>query len=134
MIVQRSELSLNGVQVEENGNNKDGPCNSKILLSRLLANASTPSFHDLYASGLKGPNTTPRKTHKCCVYIANKSNYCVRLNSIQAFCDINRDVRPPAKSFFFPFFFLCHLLLLKPFCLLRKCICLIYAVNISGYW
>lgn len=104
MIVQRSELSLNGVQVEENGNNKDGPCNSKILLSRLLANASTPSFHDLYASGLKGPNTTPRKTHKCCVYIANKSNYCVRLNSIQAFCDINRDVRPPAKSFFFPLF------------------------------
>lgn len=88
----RSELSLNGMQVEENGNNKDGSYNSKILLSRLLANASTPSFHDLYASGLKGPSPIPRQTHKCCVYIANKNNYCVRLNSIQAFCDINRDV------------------------------------------
>lgn len=32
------------------------------------------------------------RTHKCCAYIANKSKYCSRLNSVQAFCDINRDV------------------------------------------
>ncbi|KAG0471709.1 hypothetical protein HPP92_016255 [Vanilla planifolia] len=40
------------------------------------------------------PSTTIliNKTHKCCAYIANKSKYCSRLNSIQAFCDINRDV------------------------------------------
>ncbi|KAL6879666.1 hypothetical protein ACP4OV_012325 [Aristida adscensionis] len=31
-------------------------------------------------------------THRCCVYIANKSKYCHRLNSIQAYSDINRDV------------------------------------------
>jgi len=29
---------------------------------------------------------------KCCSYIASKSKYCARLNSIQAFGDINRDV------------------------------------------
>ncbi|CAI9106049.1 OLC1v1005107C3 [Oldenlandia corymbosa var. corymbosa] len=87
----RSEFPLNGVQGDENGNHQDTSQESKILLSQLLANASTPSFHELYALG---PNGSPiaRKTHKCCVYIASKTNYCVRLNSIQSFCDINRDV------------------------------------------
>jgi translation initiation factor eIF-2B subunit gamma len=31
--------------------------------------------------------------HRCCAYIASKSKYCHRLNSIQSYCDINRDVR-----------------------------------------
>ncbi|XP_057872290.2 uncharacterized protein LOC131078572 [Cryptomeria japonica] len=31
-------------------------------------------------------------TLKCCAYIANNDKYCARLNSIQAFGDINRDV------------------------------------------
>lgn len=31
--------------------------------------------------------------HRCCAYIATKSKYCHRLNSIQSYCDINRDVR-----------------------------------------
>ncbi|KQJ97549.1 translation initiation factor eIF-2B subunit gamma [Brachypodium distachyon] len=31
-------------------------------------------------------------TRRCCVHIASKSKYCHRLNSIQAYCDINRDV------------------------------------------
>ncbi|KAL3530147.1 hypothetical protein ACH5RR_009469 [Cinchona calisaya] len=88
----RSELALNGVQAEENGNDKDASRNAKILLSQLVANASTPSFHELYALGPNGFAPSPGKTHKCCVYIASKSNYCVRLNSIQAFSDINRDV------------------------------------------
>ncbi|ONM07275.1 transferase [Zea mays] len=30
--------------------------------------------------------------HRCCAYIASKSKYCHRLNSIQSYCDINRDV------------------------------------------
>jgi translation initiation factor eIF-2B subunit gamma len=30
--------------------------------------------------------------HRCCAYIATKSKYCHRLNSIQSYCDINRDV------------------------------------------
>ncbi|KAK4419692.1 Translation initiation factor eIF-2B subunit gamma [Sesamum alatum] len=88
----RSELLLNGAQSEENGNGKDALQNSKILLSQLLANASTPSFHEIYALGPAGSAPILRKTHKCCVYIANKSKYCARLNSIQAFSDINRDV------------------------------------------
>ncbi|CAK9153646.1 unnamed protein product, partial [Ilex paraguariensis] len=88
----RSELLLNGAQAEENGNEKDASQNNKIKLSQLLSNASTPSFHERYALGLKGSASVSRKTHKCCVYIASKSKYCARLNSIQAFSDINRDV------------------------------------------
>ncbi|CAH9070671.1 unnamed protein product [Cuscuta europaea] len=90
----RSELSLNGVHTEENGNHKDASqVNSSVSLSQLMANASVQSFHDRYTFG--GPEKSvpvPKNTHKCCVYIANKSNYCMRLNSIQAFSDINRDV------------------------------------------
>ncbi|PIN24917.1 Translation initiation factor 2B, gamma subunit (eIF-2Bgamma/GCD1) [Handroanthus impetiginosus] len=88
----RSELLLNGVQSDENGNGKDALQNSKILLSQLLKNASTPSFHEIYALGPAGSAPILRRTHKCCVYIANKSKYCARLNSLQAFSDINRDV------------------------------------------
>ncbi|KAL3325330.1 hypothetical protein AABB24_039098 [Solanum stoloniferum] len=87
----RSELSQNGAVAEENGNSK-GVSDSTIMLSQLLTNASTQSFHELYALGPDGTALSPRKTHKCCVHIASKSNYCVRLNSIQAFSDINRDV------------------------------------------
>ncbi|KAH0713847.1 translation initiation factor eIF-2B subunit gamma [Solanum tuberosum] len=87
----RSELSQTGVVAEENGNSK-GVSDSTIMLSQLLTNASTQSFHELYALGPDGSALSPRKTHKCCVHIASKSNYCVRLNSIQAFSDINRDV------------------------------------------
>ncbi|CAA0805925.1 Unknown protein [Striga hermonthica] len=88
----RSEISSNGVQSEENGNVDDVFQNSKILLSQLLANASTPSFHEINALGQAGPAPTLKKTHKCCVYIAHKGKYCARLNSIQAFSDINRDL------------------------------------------
>ncbi|OIT38624.1 PREDICTED: translation initiation factor eIF-2B subunit gamma [Nicotiana attenuata] len=88
----RSELSQNGVLAEENGHHKDFSESSTVMLSQLLTNASTQSFHELYALGPDGSAPSPRKTHKCCVYIASKSNYCVRLNSIQAFSDINRDV------------------------------------------
>ncbi|KAK6776775.1 hypothetical protein RDI58_027776 [Solanum bulbocastanum] len=87
----RSELLQNGSVAEENGNSK-GASDSTIMLSQLLTNASTQSFHELYALGPDGSALSPRKTHKCCVHIASKSNYCVRLNSIQAFSDINRDV------------------------------------------
>lgn len=81
---------LNGAQSDENGYGKEAPQNSKVVLSKLLANA--PSFHEIYALGLDGSEHSMKKTHKCCVYIADKSKYCVRLNSIQAFSDINRDV------------------------------------------
>ncbi|EPS62837.1 hypothetical protein M569_11951, partial [Genlisea aurea] len=88
MMSQISQLQPNGS--EENGNNKDVLQNKKLLLSQLMANASTPSFHDIYA--LNPVDSDIKRTHKCAVYIANKSKYCARLNSIQAFCDINRDI------------------------------------------
>lgn len=89
---------------EENGNSKD-VSDSTIMLSQLLTNASTQSFHELYALGPDGAAMSPRKTHKCCVYIASKSNYCVRLNSIQAFSDINRDVRFTINLCSFAYFY-----------------------------
>ncbi|KAL5707746.1 hypothetical protein ACHQM5_018609 [Ranunculus cassubicifolius] len=79
----RSELSTNGApQVEENWNEKLASQNNQSFFSHHLANATKPSFHELSAS----------KTHKCCVYIAENNKYCARLNSLQAFSDINRDV------------------------------------------
>ncbi|KAL8159404.1 hypothetical protein V2J09_000941 [Rumex salicifolius] len=88
----RSEVSVNSAvpQPEENGHEKISVQSNKVMLSQLLANATTPSFHELYAMDSNG---SPRlATHKCCIYLASKSNYCARLNSIQAFSDINRDV------------------------------------------
>lgn len=92
----RSQLSsgvlLNGTPPsEENGNDKVASQNNNAMLSKLPRNVSTPSFHQLHTVGLNG-TAPPKKTHKCCVYIADDSKYCVRLNSIQAFSDINRDV------------------------------------------
>nr|GEX44214.1 translation initiation factor eIF-2B subunit gamma [Tanacetum cinerariifolium]GEX55083.1 translation initiation factor eIF-2B subunit gamma [Tanacetum cinerariifolium] len=89
----RSEILSNEAQAEENGNEKDAFSNTnKVMLSQLMANASTPSFHELHASDPNGFAPVEIKTHKCCVYIASKTKYCARLNSIQAFSDINRDV------------------------------------------
>ncbi|GMJ07043.1 hypothetical protein like AT5G19485 [Hibiscus trionum] len=88
----KSEALLNEIsQAEENGNEKLSSLNNQVLVSQILANASTPGFHEIYSMELDGSAQT-RKTHKCCAYIASSSSYCVRLNSIQAFMDINRDV------------------------------------------
>ncbi|XP_012485299.1 uncharacterized protein LOC105799337 isoform X2 [Gossypium raimondii] len=88
----KSEAVLSGIrQAEEDGNEKVSFPNNQVMVSQILANASTPSFHELYSMDPDGSAQT-RKTHKCCAYIASSSSYCVRLNSIQAFMDINRDV------------------------------------------
>ncbi|KAL0823773.1 hypothetical protein Bca101_047450 [Brassica carinata] len=81
----RSEVFPDEKTVEDNG--KNNMQNNEVVLSQILSNASLPSFHQVYESGLNS-----RKTYKCCVYIADESKYCVRLNSIQAFMDVNRDV------------------------------------------
>ncbi|XP_050203383.1 uncharacterized protein LOC126653521 [Mercurialis annua] len=87
----RSEVLLNGTpQAEENGDSKTSIQN-RAAVSQMLTNASTPSFHEFYASGYDGSGPR-RRTHKCCAYIASNSKYCARLDSIQAFSDINRDV------------------------------------------
>ncbi|KAI4385402.1 hypothetical protein MLD38_003432 [Melastoma candidum] len=92
----KSEIPVNGTPPgEENGNEKTGSNNNQILLSRILSNASKPEFHQLHELGHYGDTT--RRTHKCCVYIASESKYCARLNTIQAFSDINRDVTGEAN-------------------------------------
>ena len=97
-MLQRSDVLANAtIQAEENGNRVSPSHKNQVMLSQLLANASTPSFHELYALGHNGSAHSLRKTHKCCVYIASNDKYCARLNSIQAFCDINRDVRLSTK-------------------------------------
>ncbi|GKV50972.1 hypothetical protein SLEP1_g57649 [Rubroshorea leprosula] len=73
---------------EENGNQKISTLNNQATLSRILANASTPSFYELYELGPNG-SAPVWKTNKCCAYIASYSKYYVRLNSVQAFVDIN---------------------------------------------
>uniref|UniRef100_A0A0D6QX99 Translation initiation factor eIF2B subunit gamma n=1 Tax=Araucaria cunninghamii TaxID=56994 RepID=A0A0D6QX99_ARACU len=53
--------------------------------------AGDPQSHPLFSLGVSGWKSDANVL-KCCAYIANKSKYCARLNSIQAFGDINRDV------------------------------------------
>lgn len=47
--------------------------------------------HDALLQRLEAANRT-RPVFKCRAYLASKDKYCARLNSIQAFQDINRDV------------------------------------------
>ncbi|KAF8398189.1 hypothetical protein HHK36_017115 [Tetracentron sinense] len=71
----RSEVSPSSApNAAENWNKEAASQNNQAMFSQHLARATIP------------------RTHKCCAYIANKSKYCARLNSIQAYCDINRDV------------------------------------------
>ncbi|KAL0751173.1 hypothetical protein Bca101_033176 [Brassica carinata] len=86
---QMSSLTKKTVDKSGNGHGKNNMQNNDVVSSQILSNASLPTFHQVYESGLD-----IRKTHKCCVYIADESKYCVRLNSIQAFMDVNRDVGP----------------------------------------
>ncbi|KAL2616073.1 hypothetical protein AAZV13_08G104400 [Glycine max] len=93
----KSEVLLNGMpQAEENGTEKVISQSNQQMLSQILANASEPIFHLRNALGPHG-STSDRRTHKCCVYIAGSSKYCARLNSIQAYSDINRDVTGEAS-------------------------------------
>ncbi|GKV50973.1 hypothetical protein SLEP1_g57650 [Rubroshorea leprosula] len=88
----QSQLALKYAPlVEENGNQKINTQNNQATLSRIIANASTPSFYELYELGSNGSAPIWKKI-KCCAYIASNCKYCVRLNSIQAFMDINRDI------------------------------------------
>ncbi|KAJ9146621.1 hypothetical protein P3X46_028860 [Hevea brasiliensis] len=72
---------------KKNGNEKVASKKNQVVVSQILANASTPGFHKLYALGHSG-SASVRQAHKCCPYIASNSKYCARLNSIQAFSDV----------------------------------------------
>ncbi|XP_068662946.1 uncharacterized protein [Aristolochia californica] len=85
------EVSANGASQMEEGWN-DGVASQIDHLwytQRQMGPVST--FDDLVA-GFPHDFFSIRRVHKCCAYIASKNKYCLRLNSIQAFCDINRDV------------------------------------------
>lgn len=88
----KSEVLLNGTpQAEENGTEKVISQSNQQMLSQILANASEPTFHLRHELSTNGSDSV-RRTHKCCVYIAGSNKYCARLNSLQAYNDINRDV------------------------------------------
>ncbi|GAB2230798.1 hypothetical protein Droror1_Dr00015090 [Drosera rotundifolia] len=94
----RSEVLANtSSPAEENGNHKLSSQKNQVMLSQLLAKTSTSSFHDHHVIGSDESKHALKRTHKCCVYIAAKSKYCARLNSIQSFSDINRDVTGEAS-------------------------------------
>ncbi|MQM05929.1 hypothetical protein Taro_038749 [Colocasia esculenta] len=84
----RSEVSAKGIPQEEEGWN--GKTTSEIQ-TWISQHNGGPAFPDPQLLNSINSMAVPR-THKCCAYIANKNKYCVRLNSIQAFSDINRDV------------------------------------------
>ncbi|KAJ3686172.1 hypothetical protein LUZ61_015336 [Rhynchospora tenuis] len=51
------------------------------------------SYQEAYISDCDLNKSRPaKKTHKCCIYLSGKTQYCARLNSVQAFGDINRDM------------------------------------------
>lgn len=76
---------MDGPQAEENGNDKAAILDDKVVMSQLMANASSPSFHEHGAMGRYGSVPFPRKTHKCCVYIASKTKYCALLEFHSSF-------------------------------------------------
>ncbi|ONK55435.1 uncharacterized protein A4U43_UnF3340 [Asparagus officinalis] len=86
----RSQVSTNGGQNGQDvWNGTLSSQNNLVWLSQHREIAPSAFQENVLA-----PNgsDSAQRTHKCCAYIANKSKYCVRLNSIQAFSDINRDV------------------------------------------
>ncbi|CAA6662015.1 unnamed protein product [Spirodela intermedia] len=86
----RSEVLGTGAHQEEDGwHSKTSAENILTWMSQHLS-SSFSGFQE-HLPGSNNPIAVPR-THKCCAYIASKSKYCVRLNSIQAFSDINRDL------------------------------------------
>ncbi|XP_058107375.1 uncharacterized protein LOC131250961 isoform X2 [Magnolia sinica] len=88
----RSEVSSNGVpQTEEGWNERVASQDSQAWFSQNRT-SSAPAFHELAASVPNGSASGQRRIHKCCAYISGRSKYCARLNSIQAFSDINRNV------------------------------------------
>lgn len=84
----RYELSPNSeVQTKETRNG--GPAFQKngSWQQQIPGTLGFPLQHSMDISGRRAANVL-----KCCAYIASKNKYCARLNSIQAFGDINRDV------------------------------------------
>ncbi|XP_062228883.1 uncharacterized protein LOC133926797 [Phragmites australis] len=75
----------NGTTVDETGNSVIPSIGNLECLSQHRVTAPSALKQDVLSNSNGG-------THRCCAYIASKSKYCHRLNSIQSYCDINRDV------------------------------------------
>lgn len=85
----RYELSTNReVQTEETRNGSPTLQNSNSWQQQIPGSLVYPLQYPMDVSGRRADGSVL----KCCAYIASKSKYCARLNSIQAFGDINRDV------------------------------------------
>ncbi|KAF3777784.1 Translation initiation factor eIF-2B subunit gamma [Nymphaea thermarum] len=84
-------LSNQRAQTEETSNEKLTAQNSRSWLYEHLG-IITPGISERPQSGSNDSGGSPKKIHKCSAYIAGKNKYCARLNSIQAFSDINRDI------------------------------------------
>ncbi|CAN6483855.1 unnamed protein product [Victoria cruziana] len=88
----KSELSLyQKVQTEETSNDKLIAQNSRSWPYD-HPGISTLGISEQPPSGSNNSRGSPGQIHKCCAYTSGKNKYCTRLNSIQAFSDINRDV------------------------------------------
>ncbi|ERM99089.1 translation initiation factor eIF-2B subunit gamma [Amborella trichopoda] len=87
----KSEALSSGEPLKEEGWNENGTTqNNQSYISEQHV-ISTHGFLQQRLFGSNGLIGAP-KMRKCCAYIAPKHKYCARLNSIQAFSDINRDV------------------------------------------
>ncbi|OAY80535.1 Translation initiation factor eIF-2B subunit gamma [Ananas comosus] len=86
----RSEISTNEVSKYETGNGAV-PSNKNLNWLSQHREIAPSSFQECYVSPSSAQLESP-KSHKCCAYISSKSKYCARLNSVQAFNDINREV------------------------------------------
>lgn len=85
----RYELSPNSeVQTEETKNKSPTFLKNGSRQQQFPGSLVSPLQHSIDISGRKAD----ANALKCCAYIVSKSKYCARLNSIQAFGDINRDV------------------------------------------
>ncbi|KAG9454850.1 hypothetical protein H6P81_007754 [Aristolochia fimbriata] len=87
----KSEVQANGASQMEEGLNERVTFQTDPLWYTQRQMGPISTFDDL-ATGFSHDFFPVRRAHKCCAYIASKNKYCVRLNSIQDFCDVNRDV------------------------------------------
>ncbi|KAF3322570.1 translation initiation factor eIF-2B subunit gamma [Carex littledalei] len=108
----RSEISAkkdNSADDSNNGATKEFPSEDININSAVPSNQNLrwlsqhreiapSSYQEVYFSDCDLNKSRFKKTHKCCVYFSGKTQYCSRLNSVQAFGDINRDMLGEASD------------------------------------
>lgn len=82
----RSQLRLKSASPGQKKNEDNGESLQALEKSRSSHNPLEQT------SLLQGKDGSLLNHSKCCAYIVNKDRYCARINSVQAFIDINQDV------------------------------------------